>query len=325
MKSNLIFLRGVTYGGPGSFQSNLIKSLKKEGINHSIKKINSKMNNCLLLVAGTKNIFLLLFYKLKKINIVHRLDGLNLQHRIERKGFFKYLLSEIRLKFVWFIRRYFADKIIYQSEFVKNMWQQYDYLERPSIIINNGSAKQNLKKINKININDNNLKLVAVEGELNCEPMYHILDQLSDINIDVYGKYNLKRASKINGKIIFKGAVNREQILRVLPSYDAYISLEHLPACPNSVIEAMSFGLPILGFSTGALYELAKDGALLADYGSDPYKMELPNVSNLRKLLPRLKKNLIELSYISWKRHHENLDIDSVAKKYINFCFSRIK
>jgi glycosyltransferase involved in cell wall biosynthesis len=319
MENNFIFLRDIVYGGPGSFQSRFIKSLKKKKVNHSIKKINSKFNNCLLLFAGTKNIFLLLFYKFKKIKIAHRLDGLNWQHRIKCSSFSKYWLSETRLKLIWFIRRYLADKIIYQSEFVKNLWQQYDYLNKPSIVIHNGSFKKKLKK--KKFFNQNILKLVAVEGELNCEPMYHILDQLSDINIDVYGNYDLRRASRIKGKIVFKGAVNREEILRVLPSYDAYISLELLPSCPNSVIEAMSFGLPIFGFSTGALYELAKDGALLADYGSNPYKMELPNVPNLRKLLPRLKKNLSKLSYLSWKRHQTNLNIDLVTKKYINFCF----
>ena len=106
-----------------------------------------------------------------------------------------------------------------------------------------------------------------------------------------------------------------------MQNYDAYISLEILPPCPNSAIEAMSFGLPILGFSTGALYELAKDGALLADYGNDPYKMETPKVSNLRKFLPQLVENLPELSYLSWKRHQESLDIDLVTKKYIKFCF----
>ena len=319
MRINFIFLRDITYGGPGSFQSRFIKSLKKKKVRHSIKKINSKLNNCLLLIAGTKNIFLLLFYIFKKIKIVHRLDVLNWQHKIKCGSFSKYWLSETRLKLVWFIRRYLADKIIYQSEFVKNLWQQYDYLNKPSIVIHNGSFKQKLKK--KKFFNQNNLKLVAVEGELNCEPMYHILDQLSDINIDVYGNYDLKRASRIKGKIVFKGAVNREEILRVLPSYDAYISLELLPPCPNSVIEAMSFGLPIFGFSTGALYELAKDGALLADYDSNPYKMELPNVSNLKKLLPSLKKKLPELSYLSWKRHQTNLNIDLITKKYINFCF----
>ena len=321
MKKNFIFIRDLVYGGPGSFQSRFIRSLKKEDINHSIKKINPKMDNCLLLVAGTKNIFLLLFYKFKKIKIIHRLDGLNLQHRIESKNLWEYFLSEIRLKLVWFIRKYFADKIIYQSEFVKKMWQQYDYLNKPNIVINNGSPKQNLKKVIKKIIDVNDLKLVAVEGELNYQPMYYILDQLSDINIDVYGKYDLKKISKIKGKIKFKGSVDREKILTVLQNYDAYISLEILPPCPNSAIEAMSFGLPILGFSTGALYELAKDGALLADYGNDPYKMEAPKVSNLRKLLPQLVKNLPELSYLSWKRHQESLDIDLVTKKYIKFCF----
>lgn len=321
MKNNFIFIRDIVYGGPGSFQSRFIRSLKKEDVNHSIKKINPKMNNCLLLVAGTKNIFLLLFYKLKKIKIIQRLDGLNSQHRIESKNLWEYFLKEIRLKLLLFIRKYFADKIIYQSEFVKKTWQQYDYLNKPSIVINNGSSKQNLKKVNKKIVDINDLKLVAVEGELNFEVMYHILDQLSDINIDVYGNYDLERASKIKGKVKFKGAVNREEILTVLPSYDAYISLEILPPCPNSVIEAMSFGLPILGFSTGALYELAKDGALLADYGGNPHNLELPDISNLRKLLPQLVKNLPELSYLSWKRHQENLDIDLVTKKYINFCF----
>ncbi len=54
------------------------------------------------------------------------------------------------------------------------------------------------------------------------------------------------------------------------------------PACPNSVIEAMACGLPVVSYNTGALPELVVGNAgRLAAYGSDPWRVEPPDAGSL--------------------------------------------
>jgi glycosyltransferase involved in cell wall biosynthesis len=54
------------------------------------------------------------------------------------------------------------------------------------------------------------------------------------------------------------------------------------PPCPNSVIEAMACGLPVIGFDSGALKELVSDDAgCIVPYGANPWKLETPDISAL--------------------------------------------
>ena len=55
---------------------------------------------------------------------------------------------------------------------------------------------------------------------------------------------------------------------RILRSADLLFSADVHPACPNSVIEALACGLPVIAFDTGAIREIVDDssGAVVA-YG----------------------------------------------------------
>jgi glycosyltransferase involved in cell wall biosynthesis len=55
-----------------------------------------------------------------------------------------------------------------------------------------------------------------------------------------------------------------------------------MPACPNSVVEALACGLPVVSFDTGALPELVLgDAGRIVPYGGDAWKLEPPDVEAL--------------------------------------------
>jgi glycosyltransferase involved in cell wall biosynthesis len=53
-------------------------------------------------------------------------------------------------------------------------------------------------------------------------------------------------------------------------------------ACPNSVVEALACGLPVVAFDTGALNELViGDAGRLVPYGGDPWRLDKPDIPAL--------------------------------------------
>jgi glycosyltransferase involved in cell wall biosynthesis len=55
-----------------------------------------------------------------------------------------------------------------------------------------------------------------------------------------------------------------------------------MPACPNSVVEALACGLPVVSFDTGALPELVfGDAGRIVPYGGDAWQLEPPDLEAL--------------------------------------------
>ncbi len=76
----------------------------------------------------------------------------------------------------------------------------------------------------------------------------------------------------------------REQIPQIDRSAHLLFSADINAACPNSVIEAMACGLPVVGFDTGALNELVLgDSGRIVAYGGDVWKLDHPDIDALAK------------------------------------------
>jgi len=73
--------------------------------------------------------------------------------------------------------------------------------------------------------------------------------------------------------IIYVGTRNPEKIAEFLRKSHIFIYSHLNPPCPNSIIEAVSCGLPVVGFNSGAMSELlffSKD--LLAEVSKDLFQ-----------------------------------------------------
>jgi glycosyltransferase involved in cell wall biosynthesis len=328
---NIAFPHRPGSGGPGSFQVRFEKELEKRGYN--IVYSNSNITpDLIFIVGGTKNIFWLLKHKLNKVPIIFRLDGINWLHKISgtKQRTFKNWIKSTGINILnKIIHAFFADEIVYQSEFVRNWWNQKGFIKHKNYSIIYNGVDQNVFKSSH-EYNDTYIpKIVFLEGNLDYSP--YAIDLINEVyesfkdRVLLYGDilFEVER-KKLNKKTSYMGPVSKESLPNIY-SGSIYVSLDVHPACPNTVIEALSCGAPVVGFNTGALNELViSDSGVVVPYGSDPWNLEYPDVKSLAKAILKIKENYLYYSQNARKVAEEKYSIEIMTEKYLNIIKSLI-
>ena len=319
MSINIIFPHRPGSGGPGSFQKRFQDELIKNNYSYNYSFDDSK-KNVVFIVGGTKRIFWLLWLKFHRVRIIYRLDGISWLHKHKRgkKNLRTFINGEINNYITKIIHCFFADYIVYQSEFSKNWWEREGWTRKKnfSIIIN--GVDLDLLNNNKAH---SKAKLVFMEGHLDYSP--YAIDLINevylkcDIDIIVFGGFSSKEERfKLSNGIDFRGVVKKENLTEVF-SNNIYLSLDINPACPNTVIEALACSTPIVAFDTGSLSELVKsDCGVLVPYGSDPWELNKPDIDGLIKGIIKIKENYEYYSVNARKSAEQYFSVKDMAQKY---------
>jgi glycosyltransferase involved in cell wall biosynthesis len=89
-------------------------------------------------------------------------------------------------------------------------------------------------------------------------------------------------------------------------------------ACPNSTIEAMACGLPVVAFDTGALPELIQgDAGRVVLYGGDPWKLDTPDIEGLAQATVDVLGNQPHFRVGARKRAEEAFGLDHMVEGYL--------
>jgi glycosyltransferase involved in cell wall biosynthesis len=90
------------------------------------------------------------------------------------------------------------------------------------------------------------------------------------------------------------------------------------PACPNSVIEALACGLPVVAYDTGALPELvdAEAGKITA-YGADAWQLEAPDVEGLVNATSEVLENQHRFRSGARARAEEAFGVERMVDGYL--------
>ena len=320
----IIFPHKPGYGGPGSFQKR---------INHEIINNNGKIkyeyeqnnNNLVFIVGGTRRLLWLLKLKLKKIPIVYRLDGLNWIHKKDNN--YNFLISEIQNLIMNIIRKFFATYIVYQSKFVKDWWETKGWrTNKENFIIYNGVNLDNFSPKNRYS-QTNLIDLLIVEGTIDYSP--YAINLLNDLqekliensnyrSIKLYGRFkDKKNIDKLSPMINYEGFVDVDNIANVYNNA-VYLSLDVNAACPNTVIESLSSGIPVIGYDTGSLSELVDPlCGVVCSYGGDAWNLDYPNVDNLVESALKVLDDWGEYSKNARKFAEKKFDIKLIVKDYL--------
>jgi glycosyltransferase involved in cell wall biosynthesis len=251
-------------------------------------------SDAILVIAGTRFLPQLWRARRRGIRVVQRLDGVNWVQRVKWSGVKYTVRAEYGNLMLALIRNYFADRVVCQSRFIRKWWEGwYGAAKAPATVIINGVDLQTYSPEGDGERPAGVKRMLLLEGSLARglnSGLFHavsVAEKLADkypMEVLVAGTVDEATQRKLQSKVPVKflGTVPRNEIPKLARSSHLMYCAEVNPPCPNSVIEALACGLPVIGFDSGSLKELVTDDAgCIVPYGANPWKLETPDISTL--------------------------------------------
>jgi glycosyltransferase involved in cell wall biosynthesis len=114
------------------------------------------------------------------------------------------------------------------------------------------------------------------------------------------------------------GLVPGERVPQLDRSAHLLFSADLNAACPNSVVEALACGLPVLSFDTGALPEMVTgDAGRIVPYGGDPWKLEPADTLSLADAAAEILQNQADFRRGARARAEEAFGLDEMVDAYL--------
>ncbi len=316
--------------GVASFRLKFENGLRARGVD--VTHNTSESSDAILVLAGTKHLLPLWKARSRGHRIVQRLDGINWVHRVRWAGL-RYTVRAIYGNWnLSFIRSRLADEVIYQSQFINRWWDEWYRPARvPSSVIVNGVDLDQYTPDGLHERPSMHFRLLIVEGSmaggLNSGLHYAVglanqLSQKFKIELNIVGKVDSHTKNSLKDqpafRINFMDTVKREHIPWLMRSSHLLFSAEVNPPCPNSVIEALACGLPVIGFNTGSLSELVQgDAGRLAPYGANQWKLEQPNILALADVAEEVLQDNDTFRKSAREQAEGNLGLEKMVDKYL--------
>ncbi len=320
-------------GGMVSFRDKLSSGLQKRGV--EVSEDPEDGYDALLVIAGTRDLGPLRRARKRGVRVVHRLDGINWLHRKHRTPLRVSLRAEAANLLLAFIRRFHADRVVYQSEFIQRWWEDwYGRTRVPNSVIYNGVDLSVYTPSGPGERPKDLIRIMVVEGslvhghEVGLSWAVSLAEKLREIQplpvelvvaaevAEIQRNYwNSRAVVPVN----FLGVVSRERIPELNRSAHFYFSAEINPPCPNSVIEALACGLPVAGFTMGSLPELVTpEAGMVVPYGGNPWKLESPDIPGLAAATVQMLEELPRYQAGARARAESAFGLDAMVEKYLD-------
>jgi glycosyltransferase involved in cell wall biosynthesis len=323
-------------GGMASFRLKFEAGLRVRGIDVTYALDDNA--DAVLVIAGTRFILDLGRLRRRGIRVVQRLDGINWVHRVKWSGVRYTVRAVYGNAMLALIRNRFADQVIYQSEFIRNWWEDwYGLADAPATVIHNGIDLLAYTHNGDHDRPTNGYRMLLLEGSLARglnSGLFHavaVAQKLSakyPMEVIVAGtvdettqrKINsvISTTSAVNFSVKFLGTVPRAEVPKLARSSHLMYCAEVNPPCPNSVIEALACGLPVIGFDTGSLKELVgEDAGCIVPYGANPWELETPAIDSLAASAERVLENRDSFRAAARRRAEEKFGLDEMVEAYL--------
>jgi glycosyltransferase involved in cell wall biosynthesis len=336
-----------------SFQHKLAAGLEKRGVGVAYD-LEDWPYAAVLVIGGTRRLAGLWRARRRGARIVQRLDGMNWLHRVHtRDG--RRLSSGLRHAFrseygnwlLALVRSRLAQRVVYQSEFSRRWWERVHRPTRPShAVIFNGVDLDAYTPDGSHERPAGFCRLLLVEGSLmggyeqglqaavslaallaqhgsgiTSEPRRVELMVVGRVASKVQAGWQQRAAALGAGEALsirWAGLLPRERIPETDRSAHLLYSSDVNAACPNSVIEALACGLPVVSFDTGALPELVTgDSGRIAPYGGDPWRLDPPDVPALAQMAEEVLRDQARFRQAARQRAEAAFGLDTMVDAYL--------
>lgn len=320
-------------GGMGSFRAKFTTALHVRGIEVS-NNLADEPYDAVLVIGGTRQLPGLWRARKRGIPIIQRLDGFNWLHRKLYTGTRHFLRAEWGNWVLSNIRAHLADRLVYQSEFVRGWWERvYGATTVSDDVVRNGVDLTQYSPNGPGSPPEDRFRILLVEGtlgggyEMGLEHAIGMVEGLSvsvnrPVELMVVGRVadSLRQRTNHSAQIpiIWAGKVPAESIPEIDRCAHVLFSADLNPACPNAVIEALACGTPVVAFDTGALPELVTgDAGRLADYGGDPWELEPADIAGLTHAAQEIINDQARFRQGARKRAEQEFDIQIMLDGYL--------
>jgi glycosyltransferase involved in cell wall biosynthesis len=317
-------------GGVTSFRLKFENGLRARGV--EVINDPSQAADAILVLAGTRHLLALWRARRRGTRVVQRLDGINWIHRVRWAGP-RYTVRAIYGNAnLAFIRRRLADHVIYQSQFIKHWWEDwYKPARVPSSVIINGVDLSRYTPLGLHERPTGHYRILVVEGSLaggqnygiyNAVELASVLAKKHRMELMVVGRVDGRTKNKLGHQTAFRmqfmDSIPREQIPWLMRSSHVLYSAEINPPCPNSVIEALACGLPVVGFDTGSLSEIVRgDAGRLVPYGGNEWKLHKPNIPSLANAALEVLDEQDRFRTLARARAESVFDVENMVDEYL--------
>ncbi len=260
-------------------------------------------------------------FKKKNTAIIQRLDGIS----YPSKNGDKYSKQNKEIEEIY---NNYASFVVFQSEYSKKQCfkiigeKEADNYE---IIINGVNKKMFYPGNNRdlipkkfIFVTTGNFRHMEM-----LEPVIKALDGLIDkISFEfwIIGQItNVNLLTYVKRKYIkYLGWKNMGEVALLLRQSDVFLYSFFNPPCPNSVLEAVSSGLPVVGFDSGSMSELLSFSKDLLAYVSDDVIQEYKDFhfEKLKEKIVLVVENYIKFKKIA-KENSNRYPMDECGRRYI--------
>lgn len=259
--------------------------------------------------------------------IIQRLDGV---YYHSKHGLDSTLLN----RNIEFIYSNLSTFIIFQSEYSRRQCFSMfgEVAKERHAVIYNGVNKKIFYPIQKEVAGS--FKLVTTGNFRNLdmlEPVVKALDLLDEncsFTLSVVGPVTNDSLRPLleRSYIEYLGVYSNYQLAEFLRSQDIFIYSHLNPPCPNSVLEAVSTGLPVVGYDSGAMSELVHfSKELLAPVSDDIFQTyEQFNISELSQKI-RLSFESFNEYKLRSMNHTRLFDFDDCGHEYVKVFVDQLK